>query len=61
MAPTFVGEKEEETQEWLLNMTKYFQAYRYERKLKGIFTIYQLHGKAALQWEEAKNMHMFEE
>lgn len=38
--PSFDGEKEEDIEAWLLNMTKYFQAYEFKRKLKAILAIY---------------------
>lgn len=38
--PTFNGEKEGDEKSWLLNMTKYFQVYDYERNLKATLTIY---------------------
>ena len=58
---TFDGEKEEDVEAWLLNMTKYFQVYEYDSNLKAKLSIYQLQGRASLWWEEAKSVHTLEE
>lgn len=42
-------------------MLKYFQLCEYESNLKARLDIYQLQGKATLQWEGAKSVHMLEE
>lgn len=54
--PMFDGEKEEDAKALLLNMTKYFQVYDYESNLKARLAIYQLQGKVALWWLDAKNI-----
>lgn len=48
-------------EDWLLNMTKYFHVYDYERNLKERLSIYQLQGKVSLWWEEAKSVQSLEE
>lgn len=58
--PTFGGEKEEDVEVWLLNMTKYFEVYEYERNIKDELAIYQLQGKVSLWWEEIKTIHSLE-
>lgn len=42
-------------------MTNYFQLYEYESNFKARLAIYQLQSKGALQWEEAKGVHILEE
>lgn len=58
---TFNGEREEDVEEWLLNMTKYIQVYEYESNLKARLVVYQLQGKSKLWWEEIKIIHFLDE
>lgn len=46
--PTFDGEAEEVEEAWLINMTKYFQAYKYSGNLKARLAIYQLREEATM-------------
>lgn len=52
--PSYDGEAEGEGKYWFVNMKKYFQVYEYDENLKARLAIYQLQGKATLQWEEVK-------
>ena len=53
--PLFDGEYKETTKGWLLNIKQYFQVYRYDDNLREHLPIYQLSGKVALWWKEAKS------
>ena len=44
------GESEEAFEPWLLNITKYFQIFKYSDELKSWLAIYQLSGKVVLWW-----------
>lgn len=59
--PTFDGEMEEAVEAWLINISKYFQIYKYDDNLKEILAIYQLHGKVTLWLEEVKVVHTITE
>lgn len=52
--PTFEGEKEEDAESWILNMSKYFKVYEYQRRFKAIKFICYPHGNVSLSLEEAK-------
>jgi len=59
--PTFDGEVEEDAEDWMINMNKYFQTYVYEDSLKARLAIYHVQGKATLWWEEVKTVHGIKE
>lgn len=58
--PSFDGEREEDAEEWLLNMIKYFKVYDYESNMKAHLDIYQFRGKSTLWLEEVKSVQLLE-
>ena len=55
--PTFDGESEEVVEAWLLNIKLYFQGYRYDDNLRACLEIFQMSGKVALWWQQAKSVN----
>lgn len=55
------GEAEEATEDWSINMNKYFQIYEYDENLRVRLAIYQLRGKYTLWWEEIKTIEEINE
>ena len=47
-----MGEKAEE---WLLDMSKYFQVHSYSSEMKAWLAIYNLNGKVARWWRDLKH------
>jgi hypothetical protein len=52
--PTFDGEhqKEEDDENWLLGMRKYFQLQNYSTHAEGRIAMYQLKGKESMWWDQ---------
>jgi hypothetical protein len=51
---SFDGEhkKDEDVETWLLGMRKYFQMHNYSSQAEEKIAIYQLNGKASMQWDQ---------
>ena len=49
-------EKGKEAESWLSGMKKYFQIYNYFDELKEKMAIYNLTGKAYIQWKDIKKV-----
>ena len=54
-------EKCEEAEAWLSGMKKYFQMYNYSDRLKYWMAIYNLTGKADIQWQDIKRVKNLKE
>ena len=57
-SPNFNGEtkKGEEAEAYMSGMKKYFQIYNYSNQLKERMSIYNLIGKADIQWQDLKRV-----
>ena len=53
----FDGGFEEAVEAWFLNIKIFFQIYSYDDNLRARLGIFQLSGKVALWWKEAKSVN----
>jgi hypothetical protein len=56
--PSFGGEREREddVEAWLLGLKRYFQLHNYSSNLEARISTYHLHGKAAMWWDQLKQV-----
>jgi hypothetical protein len=56
--PSFVGEREREddVEAWFLGVKRYFQFHNYSSNLAAKIATYHLHGKAAMWWDQLKQV-----
>jgi hypothetical protein len=56
--PSFAGEREREddVEAWLLGLRRYFQWHNYSSNLEARIATYHLHGKAAMWWDQLKQV-----
>jgi hypothetical protein len=61
--PSFDGEKkrEDDVEAWLLGLKRYFQLHNYSSNLKSKIATYHLHGKAAMWWDQLKQVEHINE
>ena len=61
-SPTYEGEVNtgEKAEEWLLEMSKYFQVHNYSSEMKARVAIYNLNGKATRWWRDLKHTKKYE-
>ena len=50
----------ENSKEWLLGMSKYFQVHKYSSAMKARLAIYNLNGKASRWWRDLKHTKKYE-
>jgi hypothetical protein len=56
--PSFEGEREREddVEAWFLGLRIYFQLHNYSSNLEARISTYHLHGKAAMLWDQLKQV-----
>jgi hypothetical protein len=61
--PSFDGKKEREddAEAWFLGLRKYFQLHNYSSNLEAIIATYHLHEKAAMWWDQPKQVEHINE
>jgi hypothetical protein len=61
--PSFEGEREREddVEAWFLGLRRYFQLHNYSSNLEAKIVSYHLHGKAAMWWDQLKQVEHINE
>jgi hypothetical protein len=50
------GEREDDVEAWLLGLRRYFQLHNNSSNLEAKISTYHLHGKAAMWWDQVKQV-----